>query len=174
MSIIYFFIIFIIVINIINKSKTNMFPDEQKLKENFSNIERVFSTSTMTLYKGDKSGENFLLAIKSPSRPTSKLDLSTIYDIAEKYHLHNKILFTNENISSNPSLNKGLKEYNIRALNSFDFQNIMNGLGSSSILETSDTSNDNCNIDESTSPIKYEKSDSNGIFSFLKNKPDRL
>ena len=52
--------------------------------------------------------------------------------------------------------------------------NIINGLGSSSILETSDTSNDNCNIDESTSPIKYAKSDSNGIFSFLKNKPDRL
>ena len=120
MGVIYFFIIFIIVINIMNKSKTKMFINEQKLKENFSNIEKVFNTSTMTLYKGDKLGENFLLAIKSPSGTISKLDLSTIYDIAEKYHLHNKILFTNENINSNPSLNKELKKYNIRALNSFD------------------------------------------------------
>lgn len=172
MSFIYLLIIFIIVVNIINKSKTNIFPNELKLRENFSNVEKVFSTSTMTLYKGDKSGENFLLAIKSPSRPTSKLDLSTIYDIAEKYHLHNKILFTNEKINSNPSLSKGLKEYDIRVLNSFDFQKITSSSESSSILETSDTSDDNCEIDESTSPIKYQNS--NGIFSFLKNKSDRL
>ena len=174
MIFIYFLIIFIIVLNIISKVPKKDFFNEKKLIMNFSNVEKLYTTSTMNIYKGDKSGENFLLAIKLPYKTISNLDLSTIYDIAEKNHLHNKILISNENISSNPNLSKELKKYDIRILNSFDFQRMVIGLGSSSILTTSDTSDDDCDIDEPNNPIKYERSDSNSIFSIFRNKPDRL
>ena len=174
MMFIYLFIMFIVIIKFINTVREKSLPNQQKLMMNFSNVQKLFTTSTMTIYKGDRSGENFLLAIKFPYKPISKLDLSTIYDIAEKNHLHNKILISNENVSSNPNLNKELKKYDIRIVNSLDFQKNMGSSNSSSILTTSDTSDDHCNIDEPNNPIKYINSDSKGIFSIFRNKPDRL
>ena len=175
MVVIYFFIIFFIIYNVsIKNSKNTKFLSEEKLKTYFSNVQKIYSTSNMSLYKGDKSGENFLLAIKFSSNPTSKLDLSTIYDIAEKNHIHNKILFSDEYINPNSLLYKTLESYEIQILSNYDFQKLTCNSDFLSVLRTSNTSDDNCNIDESTNPIQYEKNTSYGILSFFKSKPDRL
>ena len=171
MAIIFLVLIFIIIYNM-NKLQMNGFFNEEKLKKCFSNFQKVYTTSSMTLYKGDRSGENFLLAVKFSSTPISKLDISTIYDVSKKQHIHNKILVTYENINSDSALNKMLKESEIQILSSSDLQNLLSNSKTSSVLQTSDTSDDNCEIEESTNPIQYNKD--YGLFSFFKNKPDRL
>ena len=174
MEAIYFLIILIVIYNVTKTSKKTNYFNEEKLKIYFSNVQKIFNTSNMSLYKGDKSGENFLLAIKSSPTLISKLDLSTIYDIAEKNHIHNKILFSDEYINPNSSLYKTLEMYEIQILNNYDFKRLVSNADSLSVLKTSNTSDDNCTIDESTNPIQYEKNTSYGILSFFKNKPDRL
>lgn len=169
-----FFILFIFVIVYVIKkassSSSYSYFNERKVRMYFSNVEKVFTSSTIALYKGDKSGENFLIAIKLTYSPISNLDLSTIYDVSVKYHIHNKILLSNEDISSNQLLSKKLKEYEIRVIGAYEFQNLMNG--SSSVLETSNTSDDNCHIDEANNPIKFVEPKFN-IFSILKSKQDK-
>ena len=170
-----YLVLFIIIICVIKNSQTkNSNFRRDDLKKYFSNLQMVLNTSNITLYKGDKSGENFLIAVKYSSTPTSNLELAKVYEISEKFHIHNKILLSNENIASNPSLDKKLREYDIRVLNSSSFQKLINNSESLSVLETSDTSDDTCDIDESTSPIKYEKFNVHSILSFFRNKPDRL
>lgn len=168
-----FFYIMIVVAK--KSASTNTGFSEKTLKLYFSNVEKIGNTSAnMTFYRGDKAGENFLLAIKYWNIPLSNLDISAMYDVAQKFHLHSKIIFTNENINMNPSLVKKLKEYDVQVMNSADFKNLINGSNTVSVLKTSDTSDDDCPIDESTNPIKYEKSGVRSILSFFRDKPERL
>ena len=178
-----FIILMIFILNYIFKKSPSLTINENTLRRYFSNLEKISISSTMTLYKGDKSAENFLIAVKSLSTPISDDDMLRIYDTAEKFHLHNKILFTNENTKNNTNLIKKLKAYDIQVLNYSDIQKLINNIiipsnlktssnsKTTSILKTSDTSDDKCEIEEPNNPIQYKDS---GFFSFLRNKPDRL
>ena len=166
------FIIIVIVIISLSKSNNVNYSIEKKIRMYFTNVEKIFNSVDLILYKGDKSGENFLVAVKPNYLAFSILDLSKIYDISEKYHIHNKILLSDGHLTSNQSVAKKLKEYEIRVLNRFEFEKVIANSDSISILETSDTSNDNCHIDKANNPIKYE--DNSSIFSIFRKKEDRL
>lgn len=173
-AIIYFLIIYFAIKYVTKYSKSHNFFNEVTLKSYFTNLQKVFLTSSMTLYSGDKSGENFLIAVKFSNTPISSLDLSTIYDVAERYHLHSKLLLCNQTLTSDSPLYKKSKEYEIQILNSANFMKLLNGTESDSVLTTSDTSDDVCDIDEPTDPIQNGAFNTHGIFSIFKDKPDRL
>lgn len=166
------FIIFCVVIISISKSNTVNNLTEKKIRMYFTNVEKIFNSVDLILYKGDRSGENFLVAVKPNYLAFSILDLSKIYDTSEKYHIHNKILLSDGKLGSNQSVAKKLKEYEIRVLNHTEFEKIISNSDSFSILKTSDTSDDNCRIDKADSPIKYVEN--SGIFSIFRKKIDRL
>ena len=174
MALIYFVIVLCVMAYVIKTSVAKAPFSEEKLKSYFSNVQKILIASNMILYKGDKAGENFLIAVKYSSTPISNLDVSKIYEISEKFHIHNKILLTNSAVASNPALIKTLKTYEIQVVNSLDFQKMINNSKSNSVLKTSNTLDDHCKIDKPVNPIQYEKAHSYGILSLFRDKPDRL
>lgn len=169
------------------------------LKSYFSNVEKVYTTASMSLYKADRSGENFLFAIKNNSNPVTLSDLTTLYEIAEKYHIHNKVFVTEYQINNSSVLYKKIKEYEIQVWNSATIakftsytdttNNYINPLKdkikmstsfnsssqtSFSPIKTSDTSDDKCEIEEAFDPIQEGAFKTHGIFSIFRDKPDHL
>lgn len=148
-----------------------------------SNMKLLYSDGSILLYRGDKDGENFVFALKNNSSTFSSTDIYTLYEKAEKLHIHNKILITDYPIDSSSTIYKKVREYKIAVWNSSKLSSLINAEygenssytpSSSSALKTSDTSDDNCDIDESNDPIQDGAFNTHGIFSLLGNKPDRL
>lgn len=150
-----------------------------------SNVKLFYSDANILLYRADKSGENFVFAIKNTSYPFTITDVFTLYDKAEKLHIHNKILITDYPVDASSAIYKKVREYKITVWNSNKLKSLVENefndsfesstsSKTSSPLSTSNTSDDNCEIEEANDPIQDGSFNTHGIFSFLGNKPDRL
>lgn len=165
-----------------NASIKNLFSSYMNY---LSNVKLFYSDAEILLYRADKSGENFVFAIKNNSSPFTIKDVSTLYDKSEKLHIHNKILITDYPVDSSSAIYKKVKEYQITIWNSKKLSNLIENefndsydssykSKSSSPLTTSNTSDDTCDIEDSVDPIQDGAFNTHGIFSLLGNKPDRL
>lgn len=149
------------------------------IKARFYNVSVAYSDYNITLYRGDRSGENFLFAIKNNSASFSLQDIENLYQKAEKLHIHNKILITDYPITNTSITPKKLKEYEIDIWDSSKLISISTTTSSStynsSALKTSDTSDDTCYIEESSDdPIQDGASHAHSIFSIFNNKTEHL
>ena len=147
------------------------------IRAHFSNVSIVYSDSRITLCRGDKSGENFLFALRGNSA-FSLQDIETLYEKAEKLHIHNRIIITDYSIDNTVS-EKKLKEYEIDVWDTSKLASISTPSTSNpadaSVLKTSDTSDDTCYIEEnSDDPIKDGAFHTHSIFSIFNNKTEHL
>lgn len=176
------FFIFIIITVCANSASGSLsfYGSAQKIiRSKFSNVSIPYSDSSLTLCRGDKSGENFLFAIKNSLSPFSLQDVEKLYEKAEKLHIHNKILITDFPIDNTIITPKKLKEYEIDIWNSKKLASISTPNTSStydsSALKTSDTSDDDCYIEEDLNdPIQDGTFHTHSIFSVFNNKVDHL
>lgn len=175
-----FFIVFITSTYISTSSNLSIKVLFSKYMNYLSNAKLIYSNASILLYTGDKSGENFIFAVSNTSYPFSYKDICTLYEKAESLHIHNKILITDQTITTSSTLYKKLIEYDITIWNSKKLKSLMNDADSnlsysSSPLKTSDTSDDTCDIDDTPyDPIQDGSFNTHGIFSIFNNKIERL
>lgn len=176
----YIFIIYYIFKIVYNTAKnTSSTLATTFIKNNFASVSIPYKDANITLYLGDKTGENFIFAVPNKLYSFTTQDLVTLYEKGEKLHIHNKILITDFPIDT--SLSRKISEYDIEVWNSAKI-NHMNSSSSdsdiidynSSALKTSNTSDDTCDIDENLEdPIQDGTLHTHGIFSIF-NKVDHL
>lgn len=175
-SFIFVFILIWFLINIINNDNSlskysSILPI---ISSGFSNVVIAYSNYNITLYRGDKSGENFLFAVKNNPISFSLNDINIIYEKAEKLHIHNKIIITDFPISTSSTISEKLQEYGIEVWNRNKLKSIALST-STSALKTSDTSDDTCDIDENLEdPIQDGTFNTHGIFSIFNDKTEHL
>lgn len=177
-SFLFFIFIIILCANSTNISLSSYGSAQKVIRTKFSNVSIPYSDYSLTLCRGDKSGENFLFAIKNNFSPFSLQDVEKLYEKAEKLHIHNKILITDFPINNTIITPRKLKEYEIDIWNSQKLASISTSNSStyeSSALKTSDTSDDNCYIVEDLDdPIQEGALHTHSIFSIFNNKVDHL
>ncbi len=180
--------IIIIVIFLIIISYYILKPNDMSLKslfseyiKSFSNVELFFSDNTISLYKGDKSGENFIFGLVKNSYLFSYKDIYTLYEKGEALHIHNKVLITDYPITPSSPTYKKIKNYEITVWDSEKLRKLVyneydsNSSYSTSPLNTSNTSDDTCDIDDDPyDPIQNGAFNTHSIFSIFNNKVDHL
>ena len=188
--IIYFFIVLLILFNSGNTNKfhSNFISSRihstvrnkiiNKAKSIFSNAQKIYSNSSISIYQADASGENFIFALKNTDKAYSLNDIEILNEKSKKFHIHNKILITNYPITESDLIYIKLHEYKIDTWNISKLippSKDSDSHYSSSILKTSDTSDDTCEIDlNSNDPIQDGKLNTHSLFSLFGNKTEHL
>lgn len=135
----------------------------------FSNMSQDTSIPGLTLFTGNAKGENHLFATKNTSSQFTSADIDRIYEKGKQEHIHNIIIYTSY-ISVPDNLLSKIKEYNIQIWDNKKLFSLINN-PTTSILQTSNTSDDTCKIDtNSFEPIQNPQSTWKSFFK----KPDRL
>jgi len=171
------FIILIIVIYVIYKKFSKQQPitfiklNTLFKAQNFHNIVKDSSISGILLITANAHGENFLFAQKNNMVQFSLMDINKIYEYAQRAHIHNIIILPSAYSSFSNTMLEKIKEYNIQIWDNNKINSLINSSNTSSILTTSDTSDDKCHIPPNQfNPIQEPTSFWKNIF----NKPDRL
>lgn len=149
----------------------------------FSNIKEVGYEADMVYIRADGKGENFLFVVKNNSIGINSTQINNMKLKAQQCHVHNIVFVTN--IINDLNLIRELKINNIKFWDSATLKSFLNSnidtesteinKPKPTILSTSDTSNDTCNIDPSSyNPIQEGEHKVGSIFSGLFDKPDRL
>lgn len=151
------------------------------LIQEFSNISNVYSTSSLSIIRADKSGENYIFGVKKDGSLFTVRDIEKIYAIAHGLHIHTIVLASKTPITNTNSIYRKLREYNIDVWDSQKLTALASEQSSAtsshkySVLKTSDTSDDKCHIDtNSFDPIQEENLKPHSLFSGLFDKPDHL
>ena len=174
------FIIFIVILYIIYKKEISTYNEEisstkliKLLKEQrFSEIKTKQLNGNITIVTADNLGENFLYAMRNDITTILPSNIETIYEYSKKAHIHNTIVVVK---SSKNGINAEAKskaaEYNLDVIEGSELIKMLNK-ENASILKTSDTSDDTCEIDYSQNedPISNKPS----ILKKLFKGPDRL
>lgn len=173
-------IIFIVIVYIVCKKGINKYNEAisltkliELLKEKrFSEIKTKQLDGNITIITADNLGENFLYAMKNDIISILPINIETIYEYSKKVHIHNTIVVVK-------SLKDGItdeakdkaKEYDLDVIEGSELIKMLNQ-ENASILKTSDTSDDTCEIDYSQNedPISNKSS----ILKKLFKGPDRL
>ena len=150
----------------ISSNKLNDLFDAQ----NFHSITKDFSISGVSITSASSHGENYLFAQKNNMTQFSTMDITAIYEKANKFHIHNIVLLTSS--TDVPShLLKKIKEYNIQIWDKNKIDSLIYSAHTNSVLSTSDTSDDKCKITtDNFEPIQEPHSFLHTFFT----KPDRL
>lgn len=171
-----FIVIFIIYVYIgMQKVLQNQSINENNLNtlfeaQNFHNISNDNSIHGILLIKASSHGENYLFARKTNMTQFSIMDINMIYNQAQKEHVHNIIILQQSNTFSNNLLSK-MNEYNIKVWDQNKINSLISSPNASSVLTTSDTSDDTCEIDTNQfNPIQ----EPNSFWKNMFKKPDRL
>lgn len=167
-------------------SSTSNYSTPSLLKEvfeiqGFSNIKYVYSNANLEIIKADKSGENYLFGVRKDSKGFTSNNINGLYEYAQKAHIHTVVIATYSPIGTTSPIYRLIREYGIDV---WDYNKLLNLCTrfdattdteyTTSILSTSDTSDDTCPQDASFNPIQDVHPKTTSIFSGLFNKPDRL
>ena len=171
------FLITIIIIYIIYKKfaqKQNITSNKLNAlfeAQNFHNITKDISIPGLLLITASSHGENYLFAQKNNMVQFSIMDINTIYERAQKAHIHYIVIFPLAYSTFSNTILEKIKNYGIQIWDNNKINSLIYSSNSSSVLSTSDTSDDKCKIDtNSFEPIQEPTSFWKDIF----NKPDRL
>ena len=148
---------------------TNIIPLLNKALKNqqFSSIKTILNSSDLTLITADSHGENYLFALKVNSMPFSSTQMDSIYDRANKLHIHNVVIINKDAILPSSPLGKKIVDYNFevwtlnKLISLARTSSNSNSTYTKSVLRTSDTSYDKCKIDDNpVDPIQHGPSKS--------------
>ena len=150
--------------NIINTKLNSLFKEQD-----FTNILKT-SVNGLTLIKANSHGENYLFSFKNTNSPFTSFDIYKTYETAQKGHIHNPVIIVLQPSFSESMLNK-IKEYNIQIWDNNKLDSLISTNTTSSVLTTSNTSDDTCKIDSNQfNPIQ----EPTNLWKRLFSKPDRL
>ena len=139
--------------------------------QNFHNISKDTSIPGILVITASSHGDNYLFAQKNNMVQFSLLDIHTIYEQAQKSHIHNVVILPLPYSTFSNTMLEKLKEYDMQVWDQNKINSLIHLPGTSSVLSTSDTSDDKCHIDSNNfEPIQEPTSFWKNIF----NKPDRL
>lgn len=139
--------------------------------QNFHSITKDLSHPGLLLISASSHGENYLFAQKNNMSQFSTTDINTIYDKAQKSHIHNIVVLTSSSSTFSTTLLEKINSYNIQIWDNNKINSLIYSSNSKSVLSTSDISDDKCKIDtNSFEPIQEPTSFWKNFF----NKPDRL
>lgn len=139
--------------------------------QNFHNITKDMSVPGLLLITASSHGENYLFAQKNNMIQFSIMDINTIYERAQKTHIHNIVILPSAYSSFSNAMLEKIKKYDIQIWDNNKINSLISSPNSNSVLSTSDTSDDKCHISPSNfEPIQEPTSFWKNIF----NKPDRL
>ena len=163
-------------------SKTSTFSLLQKALTNqqFTNIKIIFNSISLNLVTADSHGENYLFAQKNNNIEFNMNELDYIYNTAQKSHIHNVVIIIPRDIASH-ELKQKIIDYNfetwtlIKLLSLSKTTSSTNNTYTKSVLRTSNTSYDKCEIDDTpVDPIQHGPSKSHSLLGNLFNRPNRL
>ncbi len=151
------------------------------LVQQFSNISNVYSTSSLSIIRADKNGENYVFGVKKDGTLFTIRDIEKIYAIAQGLHIHTVVLAVKTPITNTNSIYRKIREYNIDVWDAQKLAALATQESSTtsshkySVLKTSNTSDDTCKIDtNSFDPIQEETLKPRSLFSGLFDKPEHL
>ena len=151
------------------------------LVQHFSNISNVYSTSSLSIIRADKSGENYIFGVKKDGTLFTVRDIEKIYAIAQGLHVHTIVIAVKTPITNTNSIYRKIREYNIDVWDAQKLSALATEKSSAtsshkySVLKTSDTSDDTCKIDKNSfDPIQEETLKPHSLFSGLFDRPDHL
>lgn len=151
------------------------------LVQEFSNISNVYSTSSLSIIRADKSGENYVFAVKKDATLFTVRDIEKVYAIAQGLHIHTIVIAVKAPITNTNSIYRKIREYNIDVWDIQKLTALASEASSAtsshnySVLRTSDTSDDKCHIDKNSfDPIQEKTLKPHSLFSGLFDKPDHL
>lgn len=177
------FIIFIIIIllcNIISKKEINNYNERVSLdklirllrEKEFSEIKTKQLSGNITIVTANNLGENFLYAMRNDITSIIPSNVETIHEYSKKAHIHNSMIVV-KSLKNGMTVNADnkAKEYNLDVIEENELIKVLSQ-ENASILKTSDTSDDTCEIDYSQNedPI----SDKPSMLKNLFKGPDRL
>lgn len=139
--------------------------------QNFHSITKDLSIPGLLIISSSSHGENYLLAQKNNMVQFSTMDIDNIYEKAQKLHIHNIVVLTPSHTSFSNHLLEKIKNYDIKIWDDNKINSLIASSNSTSVLSTSDTSDDKCKIDSNSFEPIYEPT------SFWKKfftEPDRL
>lgn len=173
-ELILFIVIYFIFKNLAQKSTFNIINTKLNIlfkNHNFSNISKFNPSQDLTFIYANSHGENYLFALKNTNSGFTTLDIDRIYEYSQREHIHNPVILVLQP-SFSDNLLKKIKEYNIQIWDNKKLESLISTYTfNSSVLPTSDTSNDTCKIDSNQfNPIQEPTSLWKKFFS----KPDRL
>lgn len=149
--------------------------------QQFSNIKTISNSNNLILITADSHGENYLFALKPNSMPFSSTELNSIYDRANKFHIHNVAIINKDAVLPSSQLGKKIVEYNFEVWSLTKLISLArttsspNSTHTKSVLRTSDTSYDKCKIDNNpVDPIQRGPKKTHSLFSSPFRKPNRL
>lgn len=169
-------------INLTDMTSTLSLLNKALKTQQFSSIKTISSSSNLTLITADSHGENYLFALKPNTMPYSSTELDSIYDRANKFHIHNVVIINKDTVLPSSQLGKKIVEYNFEVWSLTKLislaratSNNANSTYTKSVLRTSDTSYDKCKIDNTpVDPIQRGASKTHSLFSSPFRKPNRL
>lgn len=139
--------------------------------QNFHSINKDTSIPGLLLITASSHGENYLFAQKNNMVQFSIMDINTIYEQAQKAHIHNVVILPLAYSAFSNTMLEKIKKYDIQIWDNNKINTLISSPNSNSVLSTSDTSDDKCQISPSNfEPIQEPTSFWKNIF----NKPDRL
>lgn len=172
-ELIFLLVIYIVIKNSLKNHNTTMMSSKLNTLfkiQNFSNISKNLSIPDITLISADSDGENNLFALKNTNSLFSLSDINNVYEYAQNEHIHNVILITPFS-SFSTNILKQIKEYDIQVWDYNKLNSLIYSTNNTSILKTSNTSDDTCKIDNNQfNPIQEPTS----FFKNILKKPDRL
>lgn len=184
------FLFFICIIYFVFKSKvlnsTSPYSLLRKVlvTQRFSNIANIYANGSFYIVKADADGENYIFGVKTISSPFTNFEVEKLYELGTKAHIHTIVLATTTPITSSNPLYRKIQEYGfdiwdgkkLTAL-SLDRNDITSSSpvkSQYSILKTSDTSDDTCEIAPNTFDPIQDGNLAEGLFSRLFDRPTHL
>ena len=168
-------------INLSNITSTVSLLNKALKNQQFSNIKTMSNSHGLSLITADSHGENYLFVLKNISTPISFNELDYIYNIANKFHIHNVVIISKDSILPSSPLGKKIVDYNFEVWTIAKLVSLThtssnnNSTYTKSVLRKSDTSYDNCKIDNTpVDPIQHGTSKSHSLLGNIFQKPNRL
>lgn len=176
-----FFIVFVLSISTSQKYSTLGLLKEVLRVQEFSNISTVYINSNLEIIRADRSGENYLFGVRRDNNGFTSNNINGLYEYAQKAHIHTVVIATYTPIGTSSPIYRLIREFGIDV---WDYNKLLNLCTqfnattdteyTTSVLTTSDTSDDTCPQDSPFDPIQDLNPKTNSIFSGIFNKPDRL
>ncbi len=164
----------------------------------FTNKKTLVVNSYYKIIKADTHGENYVFAVTNDNARFNELDIKSIYEVAQKLHIHNIVIINQFKTQYPNNVLKIIEEcemeiWDLDKLNTLagisntndspkaENTSIRNELSrqtptiTKSVLRTSNTSNDKCDINtDLDDPIQDFSETHTSILKRLFRKPDRL
>ena len=102
-----------------NITNTNIYPLLNRVfqAQQFTNINKIYTTPIINYVTADANGENFIFAFKNNTTHFTINELESLYEKSEQLHIHNIVIINTSKVMFSDALKQKIKDYNIDVWN---------------------------------------------------------